>query len=326
MAPKRLSPQSISGYSVLPIELPPVPSFPTSATHYLYLRPHEPKVPDPDSARSIFIVNVPVSTTETHLRHLFGAQLSAGRVERVEFHGTASEKPSTTTTITSNPKKRKRDTTDELQVELDATALPRTWDRELHTSGAHAIVVFVDRPSMEASLKAAKRAAKTHAKIIWGQGIDNEKDNRFPALGIQRYKSHNRLRYPARAELLRIVNDYMSIFGRFEEARSREAARGAEVLDEDGFVKVTRGPKINDVAREEELRALMEKHKEKSKGLQDFYRFQMREKKKERQTELLKKFEEDKRKLEEMKRRRGKVKDYLILADRQTANRHISTY
>ncbi|PGH06244.1 ribosomal RNA-processing protein 7 [Blastomyces parvus] len=312
MAPKPVFPLSISGYSVFPIELPPVPSFPNSATHYLYLRPHEPRIPDPDSARSLFVVNVPVTTTETHLRHLFGAQLSSGRVERVEFHDAAIKKPPTTpittTTTVTNPKKRKRDTTEELQVELDTTELPRTWDRELHPSGAHAVVVFVDRPSMEASLKAAKKAAKNRTKIVWGQGIDNEDDRRFPALGIQRYKSHNKLRYPARAELLRTVNDYMSIFGRFEEARAREAARGAEVPDEDGFVTVTRGPKINDVAREEEMKALAEKHKEKNKGLEDFYRFQTREKRKERQTELLRKFEEDKKKVEEMRRRRGKVR------------------
>ncbi|KLJ07782.1 meiotic recombination protein DMC1 [Blastomyces silverae] len=311
MAPKPVFPLSISGYSVLPIELPPVPSFPNSATHYIYLRPHEPRVPDPDSARSLFIVNVPVTTTETHLRHLFGAQLSSGRVERVEFHDTAVKKPPTTTittTAVTNPKKRKRDTTEELQVELDTTELPRTWDRELHPSGAHAVVVFVDRLSMEAGLKAAKKAAKNRTKLVWGQGIENEDDRRFPALGIQRYKSHNKLRYPARAELLRTVNDYMSIFGRFEEARAREATRGAEVPDEDGFVTVTRGPKTDDVAREEEMKALAEKYKEKTKGLEDFYRFQTREKRKERQTELLRKFGEDKKKVEEMRRRRGKVR------------------
>ncbi|OJD14435.1 hypothetical protein AJ78_05203 [Emergomyces pasteurianus Ep9510] len=317
MAPKTHFPLSISGYLVLPIELPPAPSFPNPATHYLYLHPHEPKVPDPDSPRSLFIVNVPVTTTETHLRHLFGSQLSSGRVERVEFHDTAAKRPPTIPSqaapALSNPKKRKRETTEELQVELDTTELPPTWDRELHTSGAHAIVVFVDRPSMEASLKAARKAAKNRTKIVWGQGIIEE-GRRFPALGIERYKYHNKLRYPARAELLRTVNDYMTIFARFEEARSREATKGAEVPDEDGFVTVTRGPKINNVAREEEMRQLMEKHKEKSKGLEDFYRFQLREKRKEKQTELLRKFEEDKRKVEEMRRRRGKVKPFHFIS------------
>ncbi|PGG98178.1 hypothetical protein AJ79_08948 [Helicocarpus griseus UAMH5409] len=320
MAPKTPYPLSISGYSVLPVELPPIPSFPTPATHYLYLHPHEPRIPDPDSSRSLFIVNVPITTTETHLRHLFGAQLSAGRVERVEFHETASKKLSSATTpadqtltTTANPKKRKRETitTSDLQVELDNTTLPPTWDRTLHTSGAHAVVVFVDRPSMEASLKAAKRAAKNPSpsnKIVWGAGLD---ENRLPPpLGIQRYRAHNKLRYPARSELLRTVNDYMTLFGRFEEARVREAARGREVVDEDGFVTVVRGPSggKDSVAREEEMRELVERQKEKNKGLEDFYRFQMRERRKGRQTELVRKFEEDKRRVEEMRRRRGRVR------------------
>ncbi|EEH18841.1 hypothetical protein PABG_01160 [Paracoccidioides brasiliensis Pb03] len=312
MAPKTPFPLSISGYSVLPVEFPPVPSFPNPATHYLYLHPHEPRVPDPDSARSLFIVNIPVTSTETHFRHLFGAQLASGRVERVEFHdsiakdsSTVSPQPPTISTTTSNSKKRKRDTVQDLQIKLDKTGLPCTWNRELHTSGAHAVVVFFDRPSMEASLKAAKRAAKNRTKIIWGEGI--EKD-RLPALGIQRYKTHNKLRYPARTDLLRTVNDYMAIFGQFEEARAHEAAAAADEPDEDGFVTVTRKGKINNVGREEEMKELLEKHKEKSKGLEDFYRFQLRERRKERQTELLRKFEEDKRKVEEMRRRRGKVR------------------
>ncbi|KAK2744877.1 Ribosomal RNA-processing protein 7 [Onygenales sp. PD_40] len=321
MAPKSSVPLSISGYSVLPIELPPVPSFPNPATHYLYIHPHEPRVPEPDSSRSLFIVNVPITTTETHLRHLFSAQLSSGRVERVDFHESTAKNPSTTTTTppqqndpansNSTSKKRKRVTAEDLQHELDTTNLPQTWDRPLHASGSHAIVVFVDRPSMEASLKAIKKAAKSKTKLIWGQGVEDE--GRVPALGIQRYKTHNKLQYPSRAELLRTVSDYMTLFGQFEEARMREAARGGgggggEEVDEDGFVTVTRGTKINSVAREEELRELLERQRERNKGLGDFYRFQMREKRKERQGELVRRFEEDKRKVEEMRRRRGKVR------------------
>src|SRR5699024_6384979 len=60
---KKDSPE-IAGYTVLPVQLPPTPAFPKPATHYLYLRPHEPRIPDPDSPRSLFIVNTPIDTTE----------------------------------------------------------------------------------------------------------------------------------------------------------------------------------------------------------------------------------------------------------------------
>lgn len=302
--PKTLT--SISGYTILPIQLPSLPSFPEGATHYIYLQPHEPRIPEPLSARSLFLVNIPIDTTETHLRHLFGAQLASGRVEQVEFHD-APKRKSIVPTATSHPvnkKKRKRVGAEELEEEIEQIELPQAWDRKLQSSGAHAVVVFVDTASMEASLKAAKRAAKKGNKIIWGEGIED----RIPALGPERYDAHERLLFPSRSDLLRSVNDYMTVYTRLEEARTREAAKKRQEPDEDGFITVTSGPKNNSVVREEEAKELVAKQKEKSKGLEDFYRFQMREKRKEKQGELVKRFEEDKRKVEEMKRRRGKVR------------------
>lgn len=312
MAPKY--PLSISGYTVFPVELPPLPSFPQAAKHFLYIQPHEPRIPDADSPRSLFVANVPTTATETHFRHLFSGQLSAGRVERVEFQDAPQQsrikavapiiqggKPNA-----HKSKKRKRETVEDIQAELDSsttTLLPPVWDRELQTSGAHAIVVFVDRASMEAGLKAAKAVAKLGKTIVWGDGIGE----RIPALGTLRYEIHQEMQYPAKSELLHAVNDYMALFQRLEEARENEATRNAAEPDEDGFVTVSRGPK-NPGVREEEMQALVDKQKEKNKGLEDFYRFQMREKRKERQGDLLRRFEDDKRRVEEMKMRRGNVR------------------
>ncbi|EEP77261.1 conserved hypothetical protein [Uncinocarpus reesii 1704] len=300
-------PLNISGYTVLPLELPPLPSLPKPATHFLYLQPHQPKIPDPAAARSLFIVNVPITSTEIHFRHLFGIQLSAGRVESVRFHE-ASGKESGAVAPAPNPdhtrgKKRKRETAEELEKQLETIQLPHTWDREIHTPGAHAVVVFVDKPSMETSLKAAKKAAKSASKIVWGEGIET----RLPPLGLQRYENHIRLKYPPKEDLLRMVNEYMTIYDRLEQARAREATAGGQVPDADGFITVVKGPKRNP-DREEELKALAEKQKDRNKGLEDFYRFQMRERRKEKQNQLVKQFEADKKKVEEMKKRRGKIR------------------
>lgn len=299
----------VAGYTTLPLQLPATSTFPEPATHYVYLRPHEPRIPDPDSARSLFLVNVPVDTTETHLRHLFGTQLSAGRVESVSFEDVPVKKrgvaAATESNLTHRNKKRKRVTADDLQSQLDDISFPSTWDRQLQKSGAHAIVVFADKPSMESSLKAAAKAAKKGTTIVWGEGIPAD---RVPALGLQRYVAHERLRYPDRATLLRTVNDFMTVFGQVSEARKREESRRLAEPDEDGFVTVTHGPKLNSVAREDELKELVEKQKKKAEGLEDFYRFQSREKRKERQNQLLKRFDEDKKKLQDIKSRRGKIR------------------
>jgi ribosomal RNA-processing protein 7 len=299
-------PLEISGYTILAVQFPEVSSFTVAATHYLYLHPHEPRTPDVDSPRSLFLVNLPIDTTETHIRHLFSVQLSAGRVERVEFQNESTKKYTALHPVQRNPgsKKRKRITTDDLLAELDNITLPSTWDRQLQRSGAHAVVMFVDKLSMETSMKAARRASKNGTKIVWGEGIED----RLPPLGIRRYEAHNLLRYPPRDELLRTANDYMTVFMQVEKAREEEAARKAQQPDEDGFVTVTRGPKNNSVVREEEVKQLIEKQRQRDAGFGDFYRFQTREKRKERQNELLKQFGEDKKKLEEMKKRRGKLR------------------
>ncbi|GAB1205657.1 hypothetical protein APSETT445_004335 [Aspergillus pseudonomiae] len=308
----KLAHMAEAGYTVLPLRLPPAESKRAKpATHYLYLRPHEPRIPDADTPRSLFIVNVPIDTTELHLRHLFGSQLAAGRVERVHFEAVPTKKKGGMTTAhsmvanVSKSKKRKRVTADELQNQLDDVSLPSTWDSELQKSGAHAVVVFVDKPSMEASVKAAKKAGKKKdGEIVWGEGIED----RLPQLGLQRYLDHEKARYPPRAELLRTVNDFMTVFEAVAEARRKEQALRAQEPDEDGFITVTSGPKLTSVAHEDEARDLIEKQKKKSQGLEDFYRFQSREKRKERQNELLKKFDEDKKKLEEIKKRKGKIR------------------
>lgn len=284
----------------LPLRLPSTDAFPTESIHYLYLKPHDPKIPDDDARRSLFLVNIPITTTTHSLKHLFTTQLGGGRVEAVHFAENATGKPVGEAT---SSRKRKRMTAEELEAGLDAHSLPKIFDSMIHESGATAIVVFVDRPSMDLAFKAAKRIAKSGTPLEWSGSLDAG----IPPLGLKRYEHHKHLQYPSRKELLRSVNGFMTAYAQMEEARSRENARKRQMPDEDGFVTVTRGSR--GAARLEETKELVEKHKEKSKGLEDFYRFQMREKRKEEHAEMLKKFEEDKRKVEEMRQRRGKVQD-----------------
>lgn len=124
---------------------------------------------------------------------------------------------------------------------------------------------------------------------------------------ITGYLTHHKLRYPAAAVLQANVDAYMVHFADQEAARAKLLARQRAVPDEDGFVTVVRGGRAGP-ARQEEAQEKAEKQKEKSVGKEDFYRFQMREKRKERAGELLKGFEEDRRKVDEMRKRRNKFK------------------
>jgi len=159
---------------------------------------------------------------------------------------------------------------------------------------------------MEASLKAAKKAAKLAVTITWGKGIKD----RIPPLGLKRYEAHHALCYPSRNELLSSVDSYMTAYARMEEARSREEAKKRQQPDEDGFITVTKGAR-GGVVRKEDAKQLGEKQREKDrnkhKEMGNFYRFQMREMRKEQQGELMRKFDDDKRRLDEMRKRRGKI-------------------
>ena len=99
----------------------------------------------------------------------------------------------------------------------------------------------------------------------------------------------------------------MTAFNKLEEARHKADAKRRSMPDDDGFVTVTRGTRGGAI-RSDEAKEIAEKQKAKNKGLEDFYRFQMREKRKEEQGKLIRQFEEDRRKVAEMKRRRGTLR------------------
>ena len=97
----------------------------------------------------------------------------------------------------------------------------------------------------------------------------------------------------------------MTAYAANEAAQARLLARQRQEADEDGFVTVTRGGR-NNPARQDTAQQHAEKLKEKQNGLEDFYRFQSREKKKEKAIELVKKFEEDKERVKKMREKRGR--------------------
>jgi ribosomal RNA-processing protein 7 len=175
-------PSLIHGYTVLPVELKTLPSFKEAAIHYLYLRRHEPRIPTPDDSRTLFAVNIPFDATEAHFRYLFSG-IGGGRVDSVKFLGNKrfpSDVRQPVAAPSKGSKKRKRDHTE--QEDSAASSLPNVWDRELHPSGSAALIVFVDKESLDVTMKALKRYGKGKL-AMWGKGVEGEK---VPALGSQR--------------------------------------------------------------------------------------------------------------------------------------------
>ncbi|KAF2170230.1 hypothetical protein M409DRAFT_64562 [Zasmidium cellare ATCC 36951] len=302
------TPWTVHDFLVLPLRIPAQKSLPREATHYLYLRANAPKVPTEKTPREVFAVNVPIDTTELHIRSLFANQLGGARIESVAFEGARVGKGiSAPVAPAKQGKKRKRgiEGIDEDGAVEEVGLLPDVWDRELHRSGGTAVITFVDKPSADLALKEAKKAIKNKTEIKWAAGIGNK----LPPLGSARYLTHHRMRYPDHLTLQASVDAFMGAFAAQEDARTKMLARQRAEPDEDGFITVTRGGRVGP-AREEAAKAKEEelKKREKDRIKADFYRFQVREQKKEQAKDLVKAFEEDKRKVEEMKRRRGRIR------------------
>src|ERR1700721_705592 len=109
------------------------------------------------------------------------------------------------------------------------------------------------------------------------------------------YLSHHKQKYPTHATLQSLVNLSLNKFNEAEAAKMLSLKRCRSEPDEDGFITVTRREKVEE--------PIIEK-KNKSVNLEDFYKFQKREKRELRMGELGGKFEEDKIKVEKAKEAR----------------------
>ncbi|KAG9245176.1 ribosomal RNA-processing protein 7-domain-containing protein [Calycina marina] len=288
--------------------IPATAAFPTPATHTLYLRPHAPKIPTETDSHSLFIVNVPVDSTAAHFRAIFYSLVGPGRFESITFaHQKSKTEPSPQSAELAPRKGNKRKRSETAEVE---TELPQIWDRQLVTSGGAAVALLVDDKSLEMVLKAVRslhKSSKASKWPIWGEGVADK----VPAIGMARYLSHQQLKYPDETALGAMVDAFMKSWNNTEEEQARLAKRKRNVPDENGFVTVTRGGRTGPARQEdaeEKRRELEEKERKKRDEMGNFYRFQTRERRKAEQSELVKRFEEDKKRVESMKEKRGRFR------------------
>jgi len=153
---------------------------------------------------------------------------------------------------------------------------------------AHAHVVFAKK-------QACKQALASGEIVELGEEVHGVM---VAGLGGKAWAEAHREQQVEQAELQASVDIYMEHFDERSEEEKRR--RKDKVVDEDGFEVVT-------YKRKEKLTAEEDQYvkPKKSKELQDFYRFQVREKKREELASLRAKFEADKRRVAAMKARRS---------------------
>lgn len=307
-------PITIGDFTVLPISISPLPSFPVPTTHYIYLRQNASHTPDDNSFESLFLTNVPVDSTETHLRTVFTSLVGPGKVTSVVFENerkardaTFSIEPGLAVRLAGMGKKRKREALEERARDEEIAKLPETWSRQLRKSGSSAIVTLVDDQSIELVFKAIAKAHRTKKFPVWAAVGDT-----VPSLGSTWIREHNKLTYPDRHRIEDAVNMFFTLFNQKEKEAAELAKRMRNEPDEDGFVTVTRGGNrsapANPQEAEEARKRMLAKEQKKKDEMVDFYRFQLRERRKMQQEDQIRKFQEDRKKVDELRKMRGKFR------------------
>ncbi|KAI1318274.1 Ribosomal RNA-processing protein 7 [Mortierella claussenii] len=320
----------IANFYILPVHMPNITCSPSSSSssynnvlHYLYFKKHESPKQDTKSPkdRTLFVLNVPVDATESHLRELFKPY---GRVasihflnrirdnshltkeereqqeelERLEQEAAVLEEAQSQSSSSNNGKsKGKKGSKNQQQPSSTATTSEQHESRRIVlATGSQAYVVFLEEQELT---KALSMKRKRRSWI----GDDNSK---LTSLGISKWMNDYHRMRPDHTTLQAQVDDYMDKFERSEYEAQQAALARLNVMDDDGFTLVTRagnkGHNTDGVikvqaAKVEDVKNL----KPKKKELQDFYRFQMREAKRDKLVELRRKFEEDKIRIEALK-------------------------
>ncbi|KAI9199797.1 ribosomal RNA-processing protein 7-domain-containing protein [Polychytrium aggregatum] len=313
----------------------PLSTTPTSHVHYLYFKLHETRKKDSSlpQGRTLFVLNVPVDATVLHFSRLFR---HCGAIENLKIQGDNSLLPSELQVMLQVMLRKdddadadadadandSEDDMDETQDEaerktviLTADLVARLTRTTVHRTGASAYLVF---ESAEAAQKALQMRQR---KRLWSAELDTEEhgedDNddgeergAVPTptpVGLQKWILEHKLRHPPIVELKEQVNEYLNLFDLEERRKQEELDAKLNQPDEDGFVTVSRRSKRGTAtdAHGAKMSAAklsdVQKLKPKKLGLDDFYRFQMRETKRNQLADLRRKFEEDKRKIEHFK-------------------------
>lgn len=300
-------------FAILPIRMPAVPSFPTTAVHEIRIRRNAPNVPTADDSRSLFLKNVPADSTEAHFRAVFTALVGAGRFETIKFDdeptAVLAVDPAHAAKVAGFARKRKRADleAEELAREEEAVRLPEIWTRRLHRSSGTAVALLADEKSVQLVLKAIAKLQKTKKYPVWGENVGDD----VPPLGATWVSTHLQLCRVDKTATQQAVHAFFNAFNRKEKEAAEMAKRLRNEPDEDGFVTVTRGGRVAPASKseaEEAKQKMVDKQQKKKAEMKDFYRFQLRERRKQEQAALIRRFEDDKRKVNAMKEKRGKFK------------------
>lgn len=281
-----MPPTEIKGFHILPVRLPE-----SARKHYMYFRKHETKTGQDAynvGGRLLFVFNVPIATTLPTLKKYF-QQVAIGATVEKYIPSVLTDSTEETffdlTKLSSNLEYRAESMEHELSQRLPPGC---------------GIVTFIDKASLQLALNLLKKCSADRKTTNWP----------MPTLGSQYLFSALQSRIHDHTILSKSVASALADFNRAEQESREELKKQSELVDEDGFTLVVGPHSKTKVGMMGVLRLATDggvekaKKKKNNKEKEDFYRFQLRERKKAEMNDLLRKFKQDQERIRTMKEKK----------------------
>lgn len=279
-----MSISEIKDFLVLPVDLPG-----SKAPHYIYFKKHNGKSRTDGQNNSLFLFNLPINTTTSTLKKYLLSVAIGATLE--------SFAPSL---LTNYPEDIWIDLT-KLTSDLELlTNLNSNIDQDYNTGnniGAKlpkhcGILTFIDKSSFQLAFSSLKKLSSNQTSSKWP--ID-EANFGGSSYFLSKYQSQ----ILDNEWLSGIVSQSLIDFDAAEQKSINDLQQQTELVDEDGFTLVVgshRKTKAS-ILGKQKLASTVEVERAqnnlKKKEKDDFYRFQLRQRKKDEMNDLLKKFKLD---------------------------------
>lgn len=281
--------QMQNGFLIIPFSLPPVEHLTDKSKkccHYMFVKKHQSKLDKEQNC--LFLVNLPLLTQIDNLKKNFQEIChrydTVSHVQDILYHDEFG--------------------LHEIDLSSLTSALMSTEDLEekRYTPRNTALLKFVDKQSVENCWNSLKKYASSKKEnyVTW----------EFQSPSIATFTAFYR---PLPVEYLKNdIHEHLELFEQREQQAQEEIQ--STIVDEDGFTLVVgKNTKSLNSVRKKILNRNPLLKNEKPKILptmvdknakKDFYRFQVRERKKQEINDLLSKFKDDQEKIKEMKTKR----------------------
>lgn len=304
-----LKQDEIKGFRVLPVRVPTTKSIAKIYTqkeliHYIYLKQHLLKTKDPQldekNDKSIFFINLPKDVDIKSLRNLFRQVSDASLIQEYSITNSLNEKNDVDLNkLTSEFFDAENKELNQQQQQQQQQQDQQKFDTQnLRFPINTGIVTFVDKSALKLFLNNVKKL--TSKAKSWSSFPVYESSQTASYLKfINTYKS----KIYNISDLKQQINVSLANFNRQEQEEMDQLQESATIVDDDGFQLVVskhRKTKAAIMGKTNRLKLATNQDlnneatkKSKKKEKQDFYRFQIRERKKQEMNQLLMKFKED---------------------------------